>query len=231
MKNITIALSIALSVLSTAVWSHSGNTSTTAIHACTNNTTKVVKNVGVAGVCVTGETAGHWNITGATGATGATGPRGLTGLTGATGPQGIPGVSAIVDPGVCLLADLAGDWIINGEDVQATMAGSVPQYADSYTSMVHVKISATGVVTDVNVDSLSGTVVVLPESTPEACAFQFSLGTTTIDNQKHRMALKGTLAADRNTMAGINISSQPTSAGMVYVKNSLFTAVKVTPFN
>lgn len=91
---------------------HAGNNSATVVHACVNNLTKMVRIVGVTGVCMTvgmmAETAQHWDIVGPRGPQGAPGPSGITHAVAVNTPgsvipfnfqvpQMVPSASTVVD--------------------------------------------------------------------------------------------------------------------------------------
>jgi|SRR5436309_4376265 len=76
-----------------SVSAHGTNNDPNLIHACVNNITKIIRDVGLSGTCVTSppvaaETAEHWAIVGPAGAQGAVGSQGPQGPAGPIGPQG-----------------------------------------------------------------------------------------------------------------------------------------------
>jgi len=104
----TIAPVVALALLGivlapASVGAHAGNTDPNVIHACVNNLTKIIRDVGVSGTCLTSpsvaaEIAEHWAIVGPAGAQGAVGPQGPQGPAGPAGAQGGTGVQGPQGP-------------------------------------------------------------------------------------------------------------------------------------
>jgi len=99
-----VALALLGIVLAPAsVGAHAGNTDPNVIHACVNNLTKIIRDVGVSGTCLTSpsvaaEIAEHWARVGPAGAQGAVGPQGPQGPAGPAGAQGDTGVQGPQGP-------------------------------------------------------------------------------------------------------------------------------------
>lgn len=79
---------------------HAGNNDPNVVHACINNSTQLVRIVGVNGSCSVSpaskaETPVHWAIVGPIGPTGATGP---VGPAGPAGPSGVTGLAGFTCP-------------------------------------------------------------------------------------------------------------------------------------
>jgi hypothetical protein len=118
-----------------SAWSHSGNNSSTVVHACIFKTAKFVRIVDVNDHCKGHEIATHWNIQGAKGDSGLQGIQGADGSQGAQGTAGIQGVQGLkgddgksayqlaLDSGY--VGELA-DWLgsLNGTDGQDGVNGN-----------------------------------------------------------------------------------------------------------
>src|SRR5262249_19770685 len=74
-----------------SVSAHAGNNDPNVIHACVNNVSMLIRDVGVVGACLTPERAEHWAIIGPSGPQGPAGPAGAQGPAGPIGPQGPAG--------------------------------------------------------------------------------------------------------------------------------------------
>lgn len=106
-------LSIALMMFASLAVAHSGNSSSTVIHACINKTSKVTRIVPVAGNCIINEIAAHWSITGPKGDKGIQGVQGTPGIsiTGPKGDKGEPGSVSTIESMDCASSDLEGYWV------------------------------------------------------------------------------------------------------------------------
>jgi len=103
-----------LVITAQAAWSHSGNDSSTVVHACIFKTAKFVRIIAVNDHCKDHEIATHWNIQGAKGDSGLQGIQGAVGRQGDQGTAGIQGVQGLKgDRGDAGAQGIAG---INGVD-------------------------------------------------------------------------------------------------------------------
>lgn|SRR5574337_1489238 len=76
-------------------WAHGGDA--TLVHACINNSTRIVRILSPNDNCQSHETAQHWSIQGPAGPVGPQGPQWVSGAPGALGTPGAPGAT------VCLM--------------------------------------------------------------------------------------------------------------------------------
>jgi hypothetical protein len=88
-RTVVVGLVIACAAAAALIQAHGGDASL--VHACVNNSTRVVRIVGPNQNCQGNETARHWSIQGPQGPAGPQGPQGLQGPTGPQGPQGLQG--------------------------------------------------------------------------------------------------------------------------------------------
>ena len=96
MRRLVIAAGVVFAALPSLASAHAGNPDPAVVHACVGNVSKVVRIVGVGGVCITSpvllaETPAHWAVIGPQGPAGAAGTPGQNGLNGAPGIQGPQG--------------------------------------------------------------------------------------------------------------------------------------------
>src|SRR5262249_35012524 len=81
-----------------SVSAHAGNNNPNVIHACVNNVSMLIRDVGAVGACLTPERAEHWAIVGPAGPQGPVGPAGPQGPQGNAGPPGLPGPQGPIGP-------------------------------------------------------------------------------------------------------------------------------------
>ena len=87
----SVLLAAGCAALPAMAAAHGGNNDAAAIHACVGTITKIVRVVGVSGLCLPTETAVHWATAGPRGERGEQGLPGAQGLQGVPGPKGDPG--------------------------------------------------------------------------------------------------------------------------------------------
>jgi hypothetical protein len=96
----TVARALALASIPAIASAHGGNNDPNIVHACVNNTTKVVRVVGHLDLCISqptskAETPAHWDIQGPPGPPGTNGTNGANGIDGTNGVDGTNGLDGI----------------------------------------------------------------------------------------------------------------------------------------
>jgi hypothetical protein len=102
MKLSTVVTALVLLAIPALAGAHVGNADPNVVHACVGNASKIVRIVGVNGVCISSplwlaETPAHWPQQAAAG---PQGPKGDQGDQGIQGIQGPPGASSAAAPAV-----------------------------------------------------------------------------------------------------------------------------------
>ena len=95
LQKIRIVVVLGATVLLTGTciaWAHGGDA--TLVHACIDNSTRIVRIVDPNDDCQRHETAQHWSIQGPAGPVGPQGLQGVPGAHGAPGAPGAPGAAA-----------------------------------------------------------------------------------------------------------------------------------------
>jgi hypothetical protein len=93
-----VTAAAALLAIPTIASAHGGNNDANVVHACIGNVSKIVRVVGVTGVCIAAppliaETPAHWDVQGPPGKDGTNGTNGINGTNGTNGTNGIDGTS------------------------------------------------------------------------------------------------------------------------------------------
>ena len=100
MRWITAVTALAFLAIPTIASAHAGNPDPNMVHVCIGNVSKVVRSVGVGGVCISGppilaETADHWPKLAIAGPKGDKGDQGIQGIQGVPGIPGTNGTDGI----------------------------------------------------------------------------------------------------------------------------------------